>query len=183
MRSVDLPESARNRPGWTPPRPPGRPRDTVPVMDLDVDRQAVVAVAAGGAGGALIRYAISAAWPHTTDQFPWSTWLINISGCFLIGVLFTLLARFRPGHRLLRLFLGTGVLGGYTTFSTAEVEVGRAAPAIGLAYLAATIIGALLAVWAGSSLATRTVRPGSPLTALAVRAGSSLAALAGKGRK
>ncbi|GLW32000.1 fluoride efflux transporter FluC [Actinoplanes regularis] len=123
-------------------------------MDLDVDRPGVAAVAAGGALGAFARYAIGTTWPHTPADFPWATWSINVSGCFLIGVLYTLLARFRPGHRLTRLFLGTGVLGGYTTFSTAEVEVQRAVPAVAVIYLAATIVGALLAVWAGSSLAS-----------------------------
>ncbi|BCJ44028.1 hypothetical protein GCM10010168_68310 [Actinoplanes ianthinogenes] len=127
-------------------------------MDLDVDRRAVAAVSAGGVLGALTRYAIGAAWPHTPNDFPWSTWLINVSGCFLIGILFTLLARFRPEHRLTRLFLGTGVLGGYTTFSTAEVEVQHAAPTIAITYLAATIAGALLAVWAGSALASISTR-------------------------
>jgi CrcB protein len=154
MQSADLPRSARNRPGRTPPRPPGRPRDNVPEMDLDVDRRSLAAVSAGGVLGALARYTISAAWPHTQAGFPWATWLINVTGCFLIGILHTLLTRFRPGHRLTRLFLGTGLLGGYTTFSTAEVDVLRAGPDIGLVYLAATVLGALLAVWIGSSLAS-----------------------------
>ncbi|WP_436524421.1 fluoride efflux transporter FluC [Actinoplanes sp. HUAS TT8] len=123
-------------------------------MDLDVDRQGLAVVAAGGVLGALTRYAIGVTWPHTPAEFPWATWSINVSGCFLIGVLYTLLARFRPGHRLTRLFLGTGVLGGYTTFSTAEVDVQRAVPTIAIVYLAATIVGALLAVWAGSALAS-----------------------------
>ncbi|MEV6306199.1 CrcB family protein [Actinoplanes sp. NPDC051861] len=109
-------------------------------MDLDVDRAALVAVSAGGVLGALARYAISAAWPGT----PWATWAINVSGCFLIGALYTLVDR-----RIPRLFLGTGVLGGYTTFSTATVQV----PEAGLGYLAATLIGSLLAAWAGSALA------------------------------
>ncbi|KUL32421.1 chromosome condensation protein CrcB [Actinoplanes awajinensis subsp. mycoplanecinus] len=121
-------------------------------MNLDVDRRAIAAVAAGGVLGALARYGLGLAWPHTPAEFPWATWLINVSGCFLIGVLYTLLARFRPGHRLTRLFLGTGFLGGYTTFSTAEVDVLRATPAIGLTYLAATVLGALLAVWSGAAL-------------------------------
>lgn len=110
-------------------------------MDLDVDRPALFAVAAGGVLGAVARYAIAAAWPGT----PWATWVVNISGCFLIGVLYTLVDR-----RLPRLFLGTGLLGGYTTFSTATVQISEA----GLPYLAATLIGALLAVWAGHVLAS-----------------------------
>ncbi|MFI1995798.1 fluoride efflux transporter FluC [Actinoplanes sp. NPDC020271] len=118
-------------------------------MDLDVDRRGVAAVAAGGVLGALARYGVGVAWPHAPAEFPWATWSINVSGCFLIGVLYTALAQFRPESRLTRLFLGTGVLGGYTTFSTAEVDLQRGAPVI---YLAATIVGALLAVWAGSAL-------------------------------
>jgi CrcB protein len=123
-------------------------------MNLDVDRQGLAAVAAGGVLGALARYAIGVTWPHTPTEFPWATWSINVSGCFLIGVLYTLLARFRPGHRLVRLFLGTGVLGGYTTFSTAGTDVLYAAPAVAVGYLAATVAGALLAVWGGSSVAS-----------------------------
>ncbi|WP_229076157.1 CrcB family protein [Actinoplanes sp. DH11] len=110
-------------------------------MDLDVDRRALAAVAAGGAIGALARYAISTAWPGT----PWATWLINVTGCFALGVTYTLVK-----GRIARAFLGTGVLGGYTTFSTASVDTLHA----GLPYLAATLLGALLAVWAGSALAT-----------------------------
>ena len=113
-------------------------------MDLDVDRRALAAVAAGGALGALTRYGIATAWPYVPGGFPWSTWLINITGCFLIGVLNT-----RIRGRLARLLLGTGFLGGYTTFSTAVVEVSRA----GLAYPAATLIGAVLAVLAGHLVA------------------------------
>ncbi|WP_149100723.1 fluoride efflux transporter FluC [Actinoplanes teichomyceticus] len=123
-------------------------------MDLDVDGRALAVVSAGGVLGALTRYAAGVAWPHAAGGFPWSTWSVNVSGCFLIGALLTLLGRFRPGHRLTRLFLGTGVLGGYTTFSTAANDVLRAPAPTGLAYLAATVAGALLAVWAGSSLAS-----------------------------
>ena len=113
-------------------------------MDLDVDRRALAAVAAGGALGALTRFAIAGAWPYTPGGFPWSTWLINVSGCFLIGVLHT-----RVRRRLPRLLLGTGFLGGYTTFSTAIVEISEAGPV----YPAATLAGAVLAVLAGTLVA------------------------------
>ncbi|MEV0896690.1 CrcB family protein [Actinoplanes sp. NPDC049802] len=113
-------------------------------MDLDVDRAALATVSAGGALGALARYGIATAWPTAPHGFPWSTWLVNVTGCFLIGVLYT-----RVQRRLPRLFLGAGLLGGYTTFSTAIVEVSHA----GLAYLAATVAGAVAAVAAGSALA------------------------------
>jgi len=110
-------------------------------------------VSAGGVLGALARYGIDATWPHAPAGFPWATWTINVTGCFLIGVLVTALDRWRPDQRYLRPFLGVGFLGGYTTFSTAIVDLQRADPAIALAYLGASVIGALIAVWAGSTLA------------------------------
>ncbi|MEV6347065.1 CrcB family protein [Actinoplanes sp. NPDC051851] len=112
-------------------------------MDLDVDRRAIAAVTAGGVIGALTRYAIAHAWPGSL----WAIWLINVSGCFLIGVLYT-----RVHHRLPRLFLGTGVLGGYTTFSTAMVDVQHASPLSALVHLFGTVAAALVAVWAGSAI-------------------------------
>jgi CrcB protein len=125
----------------------------VPHSELPV----VAAVASGGALGALARYGISAAWPHDPGQFPWSTWTINMTGCFLIGVLMVVVTR-RSTHPLLRPFVGVGVLGGYTTFSTWAVDVQRAPARTALLILAATVLGALLAVWAGSALTATVVR-------------------------
>jgi CrcB protein len=113
-------------------------------MDLDVHPTDLAAVTAGGVLGALARFGIATAWPHDPGGFPWSTWMINVSGCFLIGILYT-----RIQGRIPRLLLGTGFLGGYTTFSTAIAEVSQA----GLLYLAATLIGAVVAVAAGSAVA------------------------------
>src|SRR3954447_11481473 len=113
----------------------------------------LAAISAGGVLGAPARYALGVAWPHLPAGFPWATWTINVSGCFLIGVLMTSIARHRPRHRYLRPFAGVGVLGGYTTFSTSIVDIQHAPPAVGLVYLAATLVGALSAVWAGSTLA------------------------------
>jgi CrcB protein len=115
----------------------------------------IAAVSAGGVLGALARYAVTVAWPHRPDGFAWSTWSINVSGCLLIGVLMALIAEVWVGHRLLRPFLGIGVLGGYTTFSTSIVDVQQAAAHgaadVALIYLGATLLGAMLAVWVGSA--------------------------------
>ncbi len=113
---------------------------------------ALAAVSAGGALGALARYGLAVAWPHPDGSFPWPTFVVNVSGCLLIGALMVTV-----GHRpLLRPFLGVGVLGGYTTFSAYTVEALRlAAPGTALAYLAATLCGAVLAVWAGATAAER----------------------------
>jgi CrcB protein len=127
----------------------------------------LAAISAGGALGASARYGISVALPHHPDEFAWSTWLINVSGCLLIGVLMVLISEVWVGRRLLRPFLGVGVLGGYTTFSTSVVDVQQAAAhgaaGIALLYLGATVIGAMLAVWVGSTTtawAIRARRPG-----------------------
>jgi CrcB protein len=112
--------------------------------------------------GALARYAVTVAWPHRPGGFAWSTLLINVSGCLLIGVLMALIAEVWVGHRLLRPFLGVGVLGGYTTFSTSIVDVQQAAAhgAVGVAliYLGATLLGAMSAVWAGSAATSWAIR-------------------------
>ena len=112
------------------------------------------AVSAGGVLGALARFGITTTWPGTPDGFPWATFAINVTGCLLIGVLMVTIADVLPGRRLLRPFLGTGVLGGYTTFSTYIVDaqqlLNHDAAATALIYLAATVVSALLAVFTGS---------------------------------
>jgi CrcB protein len=116
----------------------------------------LAAISAGGVLGALARYGLSTAWAHDPAGFPWATWTINVTGSFLIGVLMVLISRIWPERRLVRPFFGVGILGGYTTFSTSVVDVQQAvahgAPAIGLLYLAGTLVAALLAVWAGTAL-------------------------------
>ncbi|QYN40800.1 CrcB family protein [Pseudonocardia sp. DSM 110487] len=123
-------------------------------------------IAAGGVLGAEARYGVGALIPHTPDAWPWSTLLVNLSGCVLIGVLMVVIIELMYGHRLLRPFLGVGVLGGYTTFSTATVEVlslmtaGRPGAAFG--YVIATpvlsVLGCGIGVVAARLLAGRSPR-------------------------
>ena len=116
----------------------------------------VGAVSAGGVVGAEARYAVGTMIHPGGADFPWGTFTVNLSGCLLIGVLMVLISDVWPSKRLLRPFLGTGVLGGYTTFSTYIVDIQRlvatGAARTALAYLAATVVGALLAVQLGLSL-------------------------------
>src|SRR5690606_355749 len=119
----------------------------------------VPAVAAGGAVGSLARYSVSSAFPHPPGEFPWSTLLVNVTGCLLIGVLMAVLATQPDPHPLLRPFLGIGVLGGYTTFSTYAVEVvdtAQTGAVLALLYATATILLALSATAAGHRV-TRTL--------------------------
>jgi CrcB protein len=152
-------------------------RTTRPGARLDVDpdvgppdlavggptRAVLAAVALGGILGAEARYGLSRALTHPPDGFPWSTLAINLTGCLLIGVLMAVLRRLRRPHRLARPFLGTGLLGGYTTYSTFAVEVQqlvrehRSATAAG--YLVATVFGCAAAVWLATAVTARVWRP------------------------
>ncbi|MEU2061212.1 fluoride efflux transporter CrcB [Streptomyces sp. NPDC013455] len=136
----------------TRPVAPGRPawRGQAPV---------VAVVALGGALGALARYALTLAWPTPPGGFPWATFWTNVSGCAVMGVFMVLITDVWAAHRLLRPFFGTGVLGGFTTFSTYAVDTRKlldgGRPGLALAYLAATLCAALAAVWLASAAARR----------------------------
>jgi fluoride exporter len=113
-------------------------------------------IALGGALGAATRYGLSVAIPYTPGSFPSATFLINVSGCFMIGVLMVSITERYRAHPLLRPFLGVGVLGGFTTFSTYAEEVrallNSQRTITGLGYLAGTVASAIIAVWLGISL-------------------------------
>lgn len=119
----------------------------------------LLAVAVGGVLGAEARYGLGRALPTAVGDFPWITLLINVAGCLLIGMLMVLLLDVLPAHRLLRPLLGTGVLGGFTTFSTFEVDVVRLVDdhhaVTALLYVVASLTASLLAVWAGVSFTAR----------------------------
>ncbi|TDD87704.1 fluoride efflux transporter FluC [Actinomadura rubrisoli] len=150
----------------------GRPVD--PDVDLGAPQQrfelrrapwaVLAAVSAGGVLGALARYGLISAFPYAPGEFPWAVFWINVSGCLLIGALMVLVTEVRRAHRLVRPFLGTGVLGGFTTFSTYVVDIQKAledgSARVGLAYLAATITAALAAVFTGARLARLAARAG-----------------------
>lgn len=84
-----------------------------------------VAVAAGGAAGTALRDALGTSFPVQPGAFPVTTFAINVSGAFLLGLLLESLARQGPdvgARRLARLAGGTGLLGGFTTYSTFVLE-------------------------------------------------------------
>jgi CrcB protein len=121
-------------------------------------------IAAGGAAGACGRYAASLAWPTPSGAFPWTTLAVNTTGCAAIGLLMVAVVEVRTVHPLVRPFLGTGVLGGYTTFSTYAVDAERLADGgravIVLGYLALTVVAALTAGWVTAAAARRVLSGG-----------------------
>lgn len=118
-----------------------------------------VYVGIGGCIGAVARYGVgcfSQRW-LLNAHFPWATFLINVVGCFLIGILMAFVDRQPSEHTaVLRLFVGIGVLGGFTTFSTFGFETwqliakGQMLSVVGNV-LGQVILG-VLAVYGGMSL-------------------------------
>ncbi|MFG3280653.1 CrcB family protein [Streptomyces sp. NPDC048111] len=110
----------------------------------------VAVVALGGALGACARYGASLLWATPSGAFPWTTLLVNAVGCAVIGVFMVVITEVRTAHRLVRPFFGTGVLGGFTTFSTYAVDIQKLLaahrPGTAFAYLALTLFAALAAV-------------------------------------
>lgn len=119
----------------------------------------VAVVALGGALGACGRYWASLIWTTPPGGFPWTTLLVNVVGCAVIGVFMAIISEVRSVHRLVRPFFGTGVLGGFTTFSTYAVDIERLMDAgrarTGIAYLGLTLLAALAAVWSAVWLTRR----------------------------
>lgn len=119
-------------------------------------------VAAGGALGSLARWGLAVGLPHSGPGWPWSTLIVNLTGSLLLGVLIVVVDR-RPAHRLLYPFLGVGVLGGWTTFSTMMTDVAGlvAAQAVARAgaYLLVSLVGGLLATGFGIVLTRRLLGP------------------------
>ena len=155
-----------------PDRDPEPDRDPFPALPVDPDvtrdadvvpprihGSAVAAVALGGALGSTARWAVAEALPHASGQLPWATLLTNVVGCALIGVLMVLVAERWRDQRLVRPFLGTGILGGFTTFSTYVVDtrtlVATGHAAVATAYLLGTLVAGLLAVVLGLRLTER----------------------------
>ncbi|MGV3556097.1 MAG: fluoride efflux transporter CrcB [Croceibacterium sp.] len=115
-------------------------------------------VALGGAIGALLRYQ-TGRWmthwlgPNTITAFPWATLTVNVVGSLAMGLLAGYLARHGQGGDQWRLFLGVGVLGGFTTFSAFSLElmllIERGQAAQGLIYAAVSILAGLAALYIG----------------------------------
>lgn len=112
-------------------------------------------VGLGGAIGAMARYGVNVGATKILGVgFPYGTLVINIVGSLLMGILIGLFAVKEPSADM-KLFLTTGILGGFTTFSAFSIEtimLWDRKPAAAIAYVAASIIISLLACWLGLKL-------------------------------
>ena len=111
----------------------------------------------GGAVGAGLRHLFGrAATTLLGSGWPWGTLGVNLIGGFAMGLLVAFLARGAMGGENARLLLGVGVLGGFTTFSAFSLDavlmIERGELASALAYVAASVAGAILALFAGLSI-------------------------------
>lgn len=124
--------------------------------------RAVAAVAAGGALGGAARYLVALALPASAP-LPWATLAVNVLGAFLLGLLLVVLPVRAPDRPYLLLFVATGVLGSFTTFSTwmleAEALAAEGSLLASVGYVAVTLAAGLLAVAAGVLLGRRVVLP------------------------
>jgi CrcB protein len=116
----------------------------------------LAAVFAGGFIGALARAGLLEALPHSAGEWPWATLVANVAGAFALGYLTTRLQERLPLSAYRRPFVGTGVCGALTTFSTMQVELLDMRLAAAVTYALVSIAAGLAAV----AVATNVVRSG-----------------------
>lgn len=127
----------------------------------------IAAIAIGGAAGAVARHSsinLVQSWnSHASGLFnglPLGTWLVNVSGSLLIGILYVLLVERVPVNTELRALLMVGFLGAFTTFSTYSLDtlllIERGLLIQALVYMFSSVVFCLLATWLGMAL-TRTL--------------------------
>lgn len=117
---------------------------------------ALLMIGLGGAIGTLARHTLESAFPAAQGTWPWTTFCINVTGAFVLAVLLETLTVFGPDEgwfRRIRLGVGTGILGGFTTYSTFMVETvqlgGSGGYVVALGYAVGSLVLGFAAAYAG----------------------------------
>jgi fluoride exporter len=125
------------------------------------DRRELAAIFCGGIVGALARTGLTRVFPVGPGSWPWPTFVVNVVGAFMLGYFVTRLQERLPTSAYKRPFLGTGLCGALTTFSTMQVELFRMIQTdrweLALGYAAASVGAGFLAL-AGATAVVRRVR-------------------------
>jgi fluoride exporter len=118
--------------------------------------KSILLVMAGGGIGAVLRFQLGRVLVSTSPAWPWGTFVANVLGGFAMGILAAWLMRVGEAGETMRLLIGVGLLGGFTTFSAFSLDMMRMVEsgAIGLAlgYALASVALALLALFGGLAL-------------------------------
>lgn len=154
------------------PEPDGGPVGAREPFRARLGRRVLAVVALGGLLGGTARYALGLTFPAPAGTFPLTTFVINVSGSFLLALLLVYVLEIWPPTRYVRAFAGVGFLGSFTTFSTWMVDSDRllghghpAAAAVNVfgslaAGLAATVLGLAVGRLARARLARSTTGRG-----------------------
>lgn len=119
--------------------------------------KALILVSTGGAIGSSLRYLTTLyAQKWFSATYPWGTLIANILGCLLIGALMGYFSKLSVNHQAYKLFLITGICGGYTTFSAFTLEnfklLQQGNYSTAVIYISLSVIGGLLAVLFGFAI-------------------------------
>ena len=120
--------------------------------------KSILLVGLGGFIGSVVRYKLGGLVLHLTAQgrLPYGTFTVNVLGCLLVGVLAGIAERYEVFGPDTRLFLFTGLLGGFTTFSAFGLEtvalIRRGEPGTAALYAAGSVVLGIAAVWIGLKL-------------------------------
>lgn len=134
--------------------------DTPPPGPLHLQASAIALVFLGGIVGTALRYGLEELFPTRGTGFPWATFAINLSGSFVLGALLEVLALAGPDQgwrQRIRVTLGTGFCGSYTTYSSFALETTQlghhGAVGVGIGYAVVSVIGGIGCAWAGITAA------------------------------
>ncbi|HWG09141.1 MAG TPA: fluoride efflux transporter CrcB [Solirubrobacteraceae bacterium] len=125
-------------------------------MVAQLDRREMAAIFIGGASGSLLRVWLAQAAVAHVASWPWSTFVVNVTGCFALALIATGLQEGEPESPHWHPLLGTGFCGAYTTFSTMQLEligmIDHERYGLAIGYALASLLAGYLAIVAGTAL-------------------------------